>query len=1139
MSDLVLQGFEIGQELGRGGMATVWKARQVSLDRVVAIKILATRVASDPADVQRFQEEARAAARLKHPGIVQVYDASAEDGTYYFVMEYVAGYTVGEWARRKGRLTEKDALLVADCVAEALSHAWNKAGIVHCDIKPDNVMIDDDGTVKVTDLGLARTISAMRQQLQSGYVMGTPAYISPEQVSADKSLDFRADIYSLGAMLYQLVTGKMLFAGNSDEKTMALQINGTVPDPLDENPKLSHGICWLIERMLAKDRDRRYASWDAVREDIRRIKSGLQPRIQPLPAGASTIQRSRRRPPPDTRPPRVREQPGADAMKNVRSLLIILGIAAGLLATALFVSHRARRPRTPTRRPVPVRTQPAGPGSTQGGRRAEADLQSLEGARDYARVNPADYDGIIARFRRISIDARDDYCRAEARRASFVAQKRKMAAMVDVMAGLDSRANPALEADRFAEAIAVYEDYEGPLADATKMQRGRRIEEVRRKEQEREQVRHTARQEVIERIRQAVDDAVTKICAGDLAGADARLGDALAEPSLVKGREVLADMRKVVAAAADMELKIAATFAAQKGQEVTVAVRGQSLSVVIQDVTGDRISGSIEFRTGSAVAARPVSFTVGELDVGERLRRMGSEDNAPAVALAKGLLAMDAGATDHAAAFFEKVGEPLGAKLVAALKRKADADKEDKAKEHLGMLLRALGLDVAEYDIAAWTREVEDNPLTAAAAVQAQDAADSFRRLYGDTQVGREADNLLRALENEAPPAPGPDQPEHGREPDRGPEAEAPSEQSVRNLLLMRNRALDSKSLAVKADDGRIVEVEIREALVSDLSPLAQVKTLRHFVYAAPPNQEGALKDISPLTGLPLEYVHIENARLADIGALRGMPLSDLSLRGTHVQDISVLKGMPLARLDLSGTRVFDFGKLAGMPLRHLALSQTQLKNIAFLKGMPLTSLSLRATGVHDFDPLSGLPLVNVDLGDTQLNDLGVLKSAKLRRLSIDKTRVTDLSPLRGMPLHYLDLTRTRVSDFGAIRDLPLGELILDGTRFGDGEMGLLEGKNLRRLDLSGTRAENLSALRGMPLTWLSIAHTRVADVAPLQGMPLEFLQCVDVRVQNWEPLGGAPIVSLNIDENGRSGWFIRSLPDLRWLNGRDAKAGN
>ena len=198
MSPMQIPGFEMIAKLGEGGMASVWKARQLSLDRIVAIKILSSRMASDADDVQRFQFEAQSAAKLKHPGIVQVYDAACEQGIYYFVMEYVAGYTVGQWLRRKGVLPFEDALLVADGVADALGYAWSKAGIIHCDIKPENVMIDADGTVKVADLGLARTIRTMGAQAEIADIMGTPAFISPEQAEGRQDLDCRTDIYSLG-----------------------------------------------------------------------------------------------------------------------------------------------------------------------------------------------------------------------------------------------------------------------------------------------------------------------------------------------------------------------------------------------------------------------------------------------------------------------------------------------------------------------------------------------------------------------------------------------------------------------------------------------------------------------------------------------------------------------------------------------------------------------------------------------------------------------------------------------------------------------------------------------------------------------------------------------------------------------------
>jgi len=1136
MTDVQITGFEILRELGRGGMATVWKARQISLDRTVAIKTLAAHFASDPADVERFQEEARAAARLKHPGIVQVYDASAENGMYYFVMEYVAGYTVGEWVRRKGVLTESDALLVADCVAEALDYAWDKAKIVHCDVKPDNVMIDEDGTVKVTDLGLARTISAMSEQAKVEYVMGTPAYISPEQATGVTDLDCRADIYSLGAMLYQLVTGKMLFEGNPDDRVMEMQIHEVAPDPLDLNRKLSHGICWLVEHMLAKDRAKRHEDWREVREDIRRVKRGLLPRIHPLAAGASTIGRSKRRPAPDARPPRVQEEVRRDPMANVRTVLIVLGIALGLLGILLFLSQKGFGTRAPVRRPVPPGEKPVERRPPTRVSPAEGDLRLLQAARDYARANPDDYDGCITRFRNIVLRARDDHCRSEAKQAAFRVEQRKLAAVDAVMNGLDGEAKGALDEERFEDAAAVYESYEGPLAAATRVQRERRVEQLHERRQDIEKEREAERQQVIARIRQAIDDAIDRLCSGDLPGAEARIGDALAEPSLTKGRDVLVRIQKVLSDAQKMDEKIATTFAAQKGEEITVGIRGRPTRVVIDGVQNGTVKGSLHFRTGTAVAARPIEFTVAELDMSERLRRMGSEDESPAVALAKGILAVEAGATDHATGFFEKTGEPLAGKLVAALRRKADVERETKAKEQLGLLLGALGIPVGAYDLAAWLTEVKNAELSDVTAGQARQGAAQFRRLYGNTQVGRDAEELLKALEGaggtEADPEPA-------VEPESARKTDVPLTQSVRNLLHMRNRHLESWALDIEQnDEGEPVAVHIRGGRAGDITPLAEVKTLRRFRYQ--PQRRGPhapLKDISPLAGLPIEELWIENAKLSNIEPLRDMPLKWLRLPRTKVRDLTPLKGMPLERLDLSETRIFDFGKLAGLPLKHLDLSQTQVKNIGFLKGMPLEGISLRNTGVYNFDVLQRFPLRSLDVGQTQIRDLAPLKNQKITSLSIDGTGVSDLSLLAGMPLEHLNLAGVRATDFGPLRGLPLKDLDLANTRFDEDDLELLNGKQLVRLDLSGTKVESLWSLRGMPLKILSIARTKITDLGPLKGAPLERFDCRGAAVQDFGPLGGSPINRLDIDDAKRHGWFIRSLPKLRWLNGRDLKA--
>ncbi len=287
-----LPNFEVLGLLGRGGMASVWKARQVSLDRHVAVKILASSFSTEQEDVRRFREEARSAAQLKHPGIVQVYDANFSDGVYYFVMELVDGYTMGDLLRRKGHVDEDDALIVAESVAVAMDYAWSHYQMVHCDIKPDNIMVDADGTVKVTDLGLSRSVTLMASEKQdaSDDILGTPAYMSPEQVYGSDKLDCRSDIYELGATLYHMITGQMLFHGKSDDEMLHCHVgNAQAPDPRSCGVKLSTPFALLLEKMAAKDPDNRNRDWKLVLADLSRVREGHAPWPALLPAFGSSI----------------------------------------------------------------------------------------------------------------------------------------------------------------------------------------------------------------------------------------------------------------------------------------------------------------------------------------------------------------------------------------------------------------------------------------------------------------------------------------------------------------------------------------------------------------------------------------------------------------------------------------------------------------------------------------------------------------------------------------------------------------------------------------------------------------------------------------------------------------------------------
>ncbi len=270
---------------GRGGMATVWKAWHLEYEQHVAVKVLDASFAQSGQDVRQFMIEARTMTALEHPGIVRGYGADYVDGRYYFIMEYVDGYTFATLLNRKIRLPEVDALIICESIADAMKYAWDTFRIVHCDIKPENIMTNSDGQVKVTDLGLCQSTRAFKSSDIADDVVGTPAYISPEQIYGDTELDCRSDIYSLGATLYHLATGHILFPLSNNDDILRAHVDpaSQAPNPKEYAPGLSDGFAYLLARMLVKDKDERLQTWDDVFNLARAVETG-QP-LPPFPGG--------------------------------------------------------------------------------------------------------------------------------------------------------------------------------------------------------------------------------------------------------------------------------------------------------------------------------------------------------------------------------------------------------------------------------------------------------------------------------------------------------------------------------------------------------------------------------------------------------------------------------------------------------------------------------------------------------------------------------------------------------------------------------------------------------------------------------------------------------------------------------------
>ena len=277
-----IPGIRFDKVVGRGGMAVIWRAWHEELQRTVAVKVLDADFAATGQDVRQFMVEARTMTELDHPGIVHGFDADCIDGRYYFVMEYVTGYTLTSLLARKHRLPQEEVVIVGELVAQAMKYAWDGFGLVHCDLKPENLMVSEDGGIKILDLGLCQSTSALRGASAANEVVGTPAYISPEQIRGE-TLDCRADIYSLGATLYHLVTGGPPFPLLSSEDTLRAHVNPAqqIRDPRRIVPELSGDFVRLLAGMLVKDRDWRYATWDDVYAALAVVDQGGI--VPPLP----------------------------------------------------------------------------------------------------------------------------------------------------------------------------------------------------------------------------------------------------------------------------------------------------------------------------------------------------------------------------------------------------------------------------------------------------------------------------------------------------------------------------------------------------------------------------------------------------------------------------------------------------------------------------------------------------------------------------------------------------------------------------------------------------------------------------------------------------------------------------------------
>ncbi|OGV48571.1 MAG: hypothetical protein A2X49_05305 [Lentisphaerae bacterium GWF2_52_8] len=704
-------GFVLERRLGIGGMGEVWLAHQKSMSRNVALKILNPALTQDPEFIKRFMKEVEISAKLEHPNIITAHDAGCADGIHYLAVSYVDGMELGDRLKNEKFVPEQDALRIIRSIAEALAYAWNRFNILHRDIKPANIMIDKYGTPKLMDMGICKSVLEERSLTITGVVVGTPYYMSPEQGKADPTIDFRADVYSLGATLYHIVTGSVPFDATTVMAILAKHITDPFPWPLDRNPALSEQCAVLLEIMMAKERDQRQKSWEDLIRDIDLVLAGKFP-ATPRPGldKSVIIQKpvtnyilpdenifdgSKKEESPA---PATPDTQGKNAPKKLNRLAIAAVLSAVLLLVC-FVGVSMLRAQKIKQRNLAVealrlkeeklRLAAERQAAEEKKREAEAAATAAEtnASREEKRQREI-WEIALRSAAKDNLKSERDFNTAtenlENIKKNLKGSKYELMANTElsklkefrentadaVLGKLRDEAKAFADKKEFSEAAKILADYDGPFANDIREDREKFAGEYKAKAEEFDKENLRRHEAANTKFRAVMDAAATELLARRMKGAADILDNAMKSAELDSKKSLIEKASRIVADANDAPKHIANTLEKETGRETYLNIKGEKLVLKIKSVENEKISA--EYRMGKVLTLK--KFYVNDLSPADKIQWLGSTIIPEAKALFVGLEAVAARDFKSAARQFKNTG-PLAEALIVQLDKSGGDEK--------------------------------------------------------------------------------------------------------------------------------------------------------------------------------------------------------------------------------------------------------------------------------------------------------------------------------------------------------------------------------------------------------------------------------------------------------------------------------